>query len=182
MSDRASQTDAPEKAEAPQSQISVSYNHYEDRLLLRVACDGRDSRIWLTRRMVKNVFLAQEKLDDLLLAGAADRDPAQKAIQDFMEEAAYSQADLSTPYQSDGLEVFPRGGPLLAVKISFTPLKSGRIRMVFKDPKEREMPFTLRPSDFRMMVHLISEGVAKAEWALEVKPQDGRPGGPAILH
>ncbi|WP_115937169.1 hypothetical protein [Aestuariispira insulae] len=166
---------------AAQSQISISYQHMEDRLLLRIACDGRDSRIWLTRRMVKNFFQARDKLYELLEDGQY-RDPAEKAIQDFKEEAAMHQADLSIPYHADGLEPFPKDGPLLAVKIKFTPLKNGRIRLVFLNPDDLEAPFSLGPSDFRMLVHLVTEGMAKAKWALEPAKAGMADGPSGVMH
>ena len=166
----------------PKSQISVSYDHFEDRLLLQVASDGRCGQIWLTRRIISNVSGSIDQLGDMLNEDQSQMAPKEKAISQFLQENEVENTDFSEPFENAGLEIYPAGGPLLATKISFTPMKSGRIRITFENREEEELPFSLQKTDFRMLVHMISEAASKGDWQLSFTPHKQEQSESLVLH
>lgn len=150
-----------------QSQITISYDVNEDRLLWRMQLEGKDVRAWLTRRMTSNLFVISEKLFAHLAGTSTQPEDQRQAVSQFRQDQALNKADFSLPYKDRGGEPYFADGPLLVTKVDFKPRSDGRVTIVLSGKGEGEnVAFTMGEDDLRAVILLLIGGAKKGAWGL----------------
>lgn len=154
-----------------QSQITVAHHVDEDRLLLRMQLQGKEVRVWFTRRMTQNLFGIVEKLFDHMAGTAAQPPEQRETVSQFRQDQALTKANFSLPYEDKGLDLHFPDGPLLVTKADFKPRKDGKITIVLTDNSgDKTVAFTLGEGDLRAVLQLFIGTAKKAEWGLRSPP------------
>lgn len=166
-------------------QVQVSYVVAQDRLLVRLNTRAdQELRLWLTRRMVKNLFL------HMLQASGAPTSPlrplarqdggADRALAKFRRMEALQQADFQTPFKAQASSLPIGQEPLLATTIHVTPLDAGNLRVGFEEKLEgsqgsRCFEVTLGPPLLHGFMHLLELALKEADWGLLLSPNPDAP-------
>lgn len=163
-------------------QLQVSYVMEQDRILVRWNTHaGEELRLWLTRRMVKNLFPHMIEATTQLIANQTQdgsHDGADsKALTQFKRQESLLQADFSTPFDSDAA-VLPLGGtPLLATTVQMTPGKGSALRIRFEEhlpgvEGTRSFEVTLGPDLLHGFMHLLEMALQNANWGMTLVVPD----------
>ena len=187
-------------------QMSVTYLPEQDRILMRInTTEGEEMRMWLTRRLMVNLWpLLSKLLTDHLLklesAGAslAGADPElKKMLAEFRKEEFLQHADFDTPYE-EGQANLPLGEePLLVTDVDAAPLANGPLRLNFNerppssgDTKPRSFQMEMQPKLMQGLMHLLDQALLQSGWreafvplaAAEPAPEDGDAARPRYLN
>lgn len=157
-------------------QLQASYVAEHDRILVRLnTLAGEELRLWLTRRMVKNLFPHIIKVTTELIAAqsqSASHDGAdQKAFTQFKKQESLRQADFSTPFETQAM-VLPIGdAPLLATTVHITPNEGGALRIGFEEKipglaSSRSFEVTLGQDLLHGFMHLLESALKHADWGM----------------
>ena len=149
-----------------------------DRILVRLNTHaGEEFRLWLTRRMVKNLFPHMIKASAEVFSAQpqlASHDGADSsALTEFSKQEALQQADFQTPFNTQAL-VLPIGdAPLLATTVHITASESGTLRLGFEEkipgaPGSRSFEVTLGPSLLHGFLHLLESALKHADWGISL--------------
>ncbi len=155
------------------TQINLSYNPVEDRLLLRLSAPSPQGlveyRMWITRRFTRMMWLALDQvLKDESEANPRVEPRGREMVRRFEEEAALSRADFSTPYEPEN-PVTPLGPePMLVVKTHIKKLPDGQRVIIMQDARSRGVNLTVGPALIHSIRKLLSDTADKAGWDLNL--------------
>ncbi|GAB3480072.1 hypothetical protein [Polaromonas eurypsychrophila] len=166
-------------------QMSVSYVHEQDRLLIRInGKEGGELRAWLTRRLALALLpiLSQTTSEQIKKVAAAAVTTAMPAISlddqrgrllaAFETEAALRSGDFETPYQDrQSTPADPVLGPepLLLTEVKVTLLGSGQLRLQLfeKLPGQeavRNFQVMMDPKLSNGLLHLLHQSLNASQW------------------
>lgn len=153
-----------------QSQITITYDVNEDRLLLRMQLDGKEVRAWLTRRMTNNLFGIVEKVFAHLAGIEAQPADQRTAVSQFRQDQALTKANFCKPYTERNSDLYFPEGPLLVTKVDFKPRKDGRVTIVLTggDDQAQSVAFTMGENDLRAVMQLLTGAIKKAQWGIAI--------------
>lgn len=161
-------------------QLSVSYQLEQDRILVQISThNGEALRLWLTRRLVVNLFPHLNQAATNAETGnseLADHDDlAKKVLMEFKKQALIDQGDFKTPFKTDAT-VFPLGAePLLVTSIYLTPAGNGALRIGF----EEKLAETIKPRGFEItmesplllsFMHFLESAIKLSDWGILLLP------------
>ena len=152
-------------------QINLTYNIFEDRLLMRVAekeMHGEyvEYRFWFTRRFVIVFMKATDKIIEDGLAGNFQVSPdSLDAMKKFQEEAALAKADFATLYDPDK-ENFTLIGekPLLVSKINVNKTADNKYVFSFLTNKDEGMNITADSDLIHSLRKMFFDASLNAGW------------------
>ncbi|HSV47329.1 MAG TPA: hypothetical protein VLJ58_16180 [Ramlibacter sp.] len=159
-------------------QLSVTYQAEPDRILVRVNTTAQqEMRMWLTRRLMANLWPVLTKLltEHLMALEAAAPsltqadDGLKKMLADFRKEEFLRAADFDTPYQG-GKAALPLGAkPLLVTEVDASPPFNGKVRLTFREKapegaKPRSFQMELKPKLMQGLMHLLEQALATSRW------------------
>ncbi|MDP2816711.1 MAG: hypothetical protein Q8O29_00225 [Polaromonas sp.] len=162
-------------------QVSLSYVHEQDRLLIRInGKEGGELRAWLTRRLALALLpLLSQSTSDQMKKVAAPAAPAVtledqrgQLLTAFQKEAALRTGDFETPYQSrQGQPGDPVLGPepLLLTEVKVTLLNSGQLRLQLfeKMPGRaaiRNFHVVMDPQLSNGLLQLLHQSLNASQW------------------
>lgn len=162
-------------------QVSVSYVHEQDRLLIRInGQEGGELRAWLTRRLALALLpILNQSTSDQMKKVAASAAPAAnledqrgQLLSAFQKEAALRTGDFETPYQSrQGQPSDPVLGPepLLLTEVKVTLLDNGQLRlqMFEKMPDRaavRNFQVVMDPQLSNGLLQLLHQSLNASQW------------------
>lgn len=153
------------------SQLEVNYNPVEDRLLLRIhTSDLKEFRLWMTRRLTKALSQVLHQLLDQMSAKEQQVEQAKQVGQEFAHQQQQRQAPVPAGLQQQ-VATQPLGDvPLLIGQIQVKPHPSGQpnfpplLSLNTMEGQGIELPAT--PHLLQILVKLIAEGSARADWDL----------------
>jgi hypothetical protein len=165
-------------------QLQVSYVMEQDRILVRLNTRaGEELRLWLTRRMVKNLFpRINEVASELVASQSLDsrHDGADtRALTQFKKQESLQKADFSTPFDSQAT-AWPLGdAPLLATTLHITPREDGALRIVFEEniaqaTASRSFEVTLGQDLLHGFLHLLESALQHADWGIGLDQEERR--------
>jgi hypothetical protein len=157
-------------------QLQAIYLCEQDRILVRLNSPaGEELRLWLTRRMVKNLFPHMiEASIELVTAQTelASHDGAsRRELMQFKKQEALLQADFSTPFDTQA-SVLPIGvEPLLATSVHVSPLEDGSLRIGFEEKipgvaGSRSFEVTLGQQLLHGFLHLLETALQHSDWGM----------------
>lgn len=162
-------------------QVSVSYVHEQDRLLIRInGKEGGELRAWLTRRLAlallpilsKTTSKQMEKVAAPAAPAANLEDQRGQLLTSFQKEATLRTGDFETPYQSrQGQPGDPVLGPepLLLTEVKVTLLDSGQLRLQLfeKIPGRaavRNFQVAMDPQLSNGLLQLLHQSLNASQW------------------
>lgn len=162
-------------------QVSLSYVHEQDRLLIRInGKEGGELRAWLTRRLALALLpiLSQTTSDQMkkIAAPAAPaatlEDQRGQLLTAFQKEAALRTGDFETPYQSrQGQPSDPVLGPepLLLTEVKVTLQDNGQLRLQLfeKMPGRaavRNFQVVMDPQLSNGLLQLLHQSLNASQW------------------
>lgn len=157
-------------------QLQASYVMEQDRILVRMNTrDGQELRLWLTRRMVRNLFPhLTEVTTEMVARHAADshHDGANiSALKEFKKQESLQKCDFSTPFNNQGT-TWPVGDvPLLVSTVRLTPGETGTLCLAFEEclpgvPPTRSFSVTLGHELLHGLLHLLESALQHADWGI----------------
>lgn len=155
-------------------QLSVSHDERQDRLLLRLnTLAGEEYRFWLTRRMVTLIVPALTQMVvrlEVAQPGLAASDaPTQHLLTDLKRDAFIQNADFSTPYTANALQLPLGEAPFLITDAQLNLQGNQSLEIIFHQKFETAQPackLNLHAPLVHGLIHLIQQTASKADWAL----------------
>lgn len=162
-------------------QVSLSYVHEQDRLLIRInGREGGELRAWLTRRLALALLpILNQSTSNQMKKVAAPAAPAAnledqrgQLLSAFEKEAALRTGDFETPYQSrQGQPSDPVLGPepLLLTEVKVTLLDNGQLRLqMFEKMPDREavrnFQVVMDPQLSNGLLQLLHQSLNASQW------------------
>jgi hypothetical protein len=162
-------------------QMSVQYDDRQDRLALRVNNqDSQEFRLWLTRAMTLRLLphlqasvVHLEARDPQVMATDTT---AQQMLAELKRENFLSQADFSTPFASQNLQLPLGETPMLVTDVQLNLQNCGSLKLLFLDKSGdnasgSSCEFNLQASLLHGLLHLIEQALKKAQWQQPDFPQ-----------
>lgn len=157
-------------------QLQAAYMIEQDRILVRLnTLAGEELRLWLTRRMVKNLFPHMIEASIELVTAQTQIEShdgaSSKELMQFKRQEALQQADFSTPFNSQAC-VLPIGvEPLLATTVHITPVEDGSLRIGFEEiipgvAGSRNFEVTLGQQLLHGFLHLLETALQHSDWGM----------------
>jgi len=157
-------------------QVSVDYQHEQDRILVRINTrQDQEIRLWLTRRLCSGwVPVLRQSISALGRPLHTDRvdQPAPEASTgaDRPVHGTTGDADFTTPYKAQPAQ-WPLGSePLLITTVRMTPQAEQRLELAFEESlsgqesRARGFQVSLEPKLLNGLMHLLDQALAHAEW------------------
>lgn len=157
-------------------QLQASYVMEQDRILVRMNTrDGQELRLWLTRRMVRNLFPQLSEVTTEIVArhapGSHHDGASISALNEFKKQESLQRCDFSTPYNNQ-VSTWPIGDvPLLVSTIRLTPGETGTLCLNFEEsvpglPQTRSFSVTLGHELLHGLLHLLESALQHADWGI----------------
>jgi hypothetical protein len=162
-------------------QVSVSYVHEQDRLLIRInGKEGGELRAWLTRRLAlallpilsKTAGEQMKKVAAPVVPAVTLEDQRGQLLTAFQKEAALRTGDFETPYQSrQGQPSDPVLGsePLLLTEVKVTLQDNSQLRLQLfeKIPGRtavRNFQVVMDPQLSNGLLQLLHQSLNASQW------------------
>jgi hypothetical protein len=155
-------------------QLQASYVTEHDRILVRMNTQAKEElRLWLTRRMVKNLFPHMIEVTSKMVAtptqSASLHAFERRAPGQLKKQQSLRQADFSTPFNSQATALPIGEAPLLATTVHITPCEEGALRIGFEEKipgvaASRSFEVTLGHDLLHGFMHLLELALQHAGW------------------
>lgn len=149
------------------SQMQMKYEPEEDRVLFRVnSADGKQFRLWLTRRYIQLLVQSLKKhLDSDPDISSQPTPAAKQAVQSFKQEQAIQGANFKKAFE-ETVEQLPLGDTaVLAYRLNYRLDKD--ILHLGIEPKEGKGVNLALNRDINVsMTRLIAAAVQQADWKI----------------
>ncbi len=163
-------------------QLQASYVLEQDRILVRLNTRaGEELQLWLTRRMVRNLFPHMLQMTTDLLSDqgqSASHDGADgNALTRFKRQESLQKADFSTPFHSQATSLPIGDAPLLASRVNITVCDGGALRIGFEEDgtgsaTKRSFEVTLGQDLLHGFMHLLETALRQADWGITLERPD----------
>ena len=163
-------------------QLQASYVLEQDRILVRLNTRaGEELRLWLTRRMVRNLFPHMLQMTTDLLSdqsqGASHDGADGNALTRFKRQESLQKADFSTPFHSQAASLPIGDAPLLASRVNITVCDGGALRIGFEEDgtgsaTKRSFEVTLGQDLLHGFMHLLETALRQADWGITLERPD----------
>ncbi len=156
------------------TQINVTYNPGEDRLLMRMNAPGPDGsveyRMWLTRRFLQLMWQGLDKSMEAESAADPTVQPSvREAVQQFKEEAALSEADFSTPYEKAPATTPLGPDPFLITKMQIKKGEGDKRVLIMSGENGQGVTLAMAEPMLHSVRKLLADAAGKAGWGLSLK-------------
>ena len=163
-------------------QLQASYVLEHDRILVRMnTLAGEELRLWLTRRMVRNLFPHMLKITTDLVAdqspGVSHDGVDRDALTRFKKQELLQNADFSTPFNGQAASLPIGDAPLLATRVNITVCDGGALRIGFEEDSagtaaKRHFEVTLGQDLLHGFMHLLEAALQQADWGITLDRTD----------
>jgi hypothetical protein len=156
------------------TQINVSFNPVEDRLLMRMTSGAGEGiaeyRMWLTRRFVRLLWQALDKVLEADTVRDPKVDPGGRGVvRQFQEEDALSRADFATPYSPPKTVSTPLGEePVLLSRLNLREAADGNRILTLQNQGGQGVSLGISLSMIHSVRKLLADAVEKAGWDLNL--------------
>jgi hypothetical protein len=157
-------------------QITLGFNPFEDRLLLRISNTEKiEYQLWLTRRFVKVLWGALTKTlerhhPDLKAALAPE---VKNAVLAMEHQEAVQATDFTQDHAKGNVNLMSNTGPQLVVGGKLRPAESELTVVQFQTAAGGNITVTLNKQLLHALCHLIVTTVVKTDWDLKFLIGDG---------
>jgi hypothetical protein len=161
-------------------QLNITFDPIEDRLMMRISSlegeDLHEYRAWLTRRIVRLLWQAFDKLLEqepafTLEVPASER----KKVLQFQEQAVLSQADFSKPYSSDQAKPAFEGIPVLVSKLHIRKTSPSGYQLSLVNDGDQGIHLGINSWLIHSVRKLLSDVALGADWDLDLQVTSSGP-------
>lgn len=152
-------------------QFQIAFVAEQDRMLLRISTrDKAESRLWLTRRVVRLLWGALLKTIE---AGHEKDSPDEvgkrEAILQFEHESAVEQTDFVTPFQ-EAAESYPLGEEgVLVTSMQISRRPNGAYTLKLSPRQGNGITINLDDKLMHSFMEMLIDSSNRAEWGLELR-------------
>ena len=151
-------------------QITAEYNPVEDRVLFRVNTrEKMEYKIWLTRRLVKQIWSAAVKnfatepdVKEQVLP------QVKKTVLSMKHQKALQSTDFTKKHENAVKAAPEMEKPLLATNAELVSTKQGLVRLSFHTVGGRSVNLNLNHEMLHAVCHIFQQAADKAAWDLKL--------------
>ena len=156
-------------------QMTAQYERVQDRILFRVSTEKRfEYRIWLTRRLVKELWeLAVKSFEaESEVKQRAHQPGVQQAVMSMKHQEAVQAADFSKKHDTKTKPSPQVDETLLAISIEMGKTETGTIRLTFHTAEQKDINFNFGEKMLHGICHILQQVANHAGWDLELNVGD----------
>lgn len=162
------------------SQMQLSYNAEEDRILFRVnSTDRKEFRFWITRRysmLMLRILKEHSEVDPDIASQATPE--AKQALQSFKQEKAVGQADFSKKFEEKASELPLGPEAVVAFKLNYG-IKDGNLQLGVQPKEGKGITLMINQDLNATLTQLLLSAARKADWRIAA-PEVGATVSPAL--
>lgn len=150
-------------------QINLGFDAAQDRILMRISTQAnREYRVWLTRRIVRALLPAIDKVmtETERRSGQVATPQAAEALSRFRHEEAVGQAQFTPGYEAAEPASELGDQPMLVSRVQLRPLDGGRFHLSLAPQQGDAIQLTLGPVLMHGTLKLLRDAVLAADWDL----------------
>lgn len=151
-------------------QMTAEYNPAEDRVLFRVNTKEKvEYRVWLTRRLVKQLWgAAVQNFAAEPQVKQQDRPQVKKAVLSMQHQEAVQSADFTQKHDKAVKPAPEMEQALLAVNIDLGKTQEGAVRLSFYTVGGKAINLNLNDEMLHAVCHILQQAADKAGWDLKL--------------
>jgi hypothetical protein len=155
-------------------QMQITFVPVQDRLMFRLnTTDRAEFKFWFTRRYVKLLWQALQKMLSKTQSGMSADPQTKQAVLSFQHEKALARTDFATQYQEIPESRRPLGDePVLVSKIQIKPGPDNTQVLCMHPEQGQGLEIAFDPILLHSFCKLLVEGVKKTDWDLEYRISD----------
>lgn len=145
------------------SQLQVSHDGVQDRLVLRIATSAREEiRAWITRRFLRELWMP-------LVGVMRDHLSSPPQVASAPAAAATTPPGNFDEAFRDDNQSFPLGmAPLLVSEVKMEPSGPDLVRMTLREGRERSFTMNLNANLIQALCSMLRATSAQAKWDLDL--------------
>ncbi len=154
-------------------QLNLTFIPAEDRILFRIA-SGMPSvameeyRLWLTRRFVKLLWGALDRMIDTATGMNPHIAPeGRNAVKEFQESAALAKTDFTTPYATERITAPLGMNPLLIHRYETKKESGGNHILSLEATTGQAINITLSMELVHSLRKLLADVIRQADWDIQ---------------
>ncbi|MAH83771.1 MAG: hypothetical protein CBB68_05345 [Rhodospirillaceae bacterium TMED8] len=169
--------------------MTANYNPMHDRILFRVSTQKRlEYRVWLTRRVVKNLWAIAIRSFEADADFEADVGEDEKsgrlphpqipkkqeprireAVMSMKHQEALQSSDFSKKHDTKTMPAPEVRNPLLVIKAEIGRTVEGTIKLNLHTLERKNVTLSLNDKTLHALCHMLQRASDKAEWNLELR-------------
>ena len=149
-------------------QMTISFAPREDRLLLRLGTAAHvEFRLWLTRRVVRQMWTALMKAAETVSAVIVQPEKrTRQAVMSMRHEAAVQSGDFTQTRDPEAKPHPLNKTPFLVTGLVCSSAPDNHTNLTFKVDGGRDIQLSLDEKLVHALCHLLVSGTTKADWNL----------------
>ncbi len=155
-------------------QMTAEFNPLQDRILFRVSTQKRlEYRVWLTRRLVKNLwgvavrsFAAEPEVKEQ----AQPR--VKQAVMSMKHQEAVQSSNFTKKHDAKTKPPPEAGQPLLAISAEIGKTPEGVIRLTFHTAERKDVNHNLNEDMLHAVCHILQQASDRAGWDMQLSVGD----------
>jgi len=161
----------------PLYQMTAEYVSVHDRIVFRVSTQKRvEYRLWLTRRLVKDLWGVAVKAFELEpeVAQQAHQPGVKKAVMSMKHQEAVQSGDFSRKHDTRTVKPpeIEQKQPLLAISAEINQTDTETTRLTFHTAERKDVSLNLTSKMLHAVCHLLQQASDNAGWDLKLSVGD----------
>jgi len=155
-------------------QMTAEFVPVQDRILFRVSTrEKREYRIWLTRRLVKNLWGVAVKSFETQPEVSAQAEPrVKKAVMSMQHQQAVQSSDFKTKHDPASKPPPEMESPLIAVGIRIQRTKDAMLQLSFITSENKAVNLNMNEEMLHALCHILQGAADRAGWDLQLSVGD----------
>ena len=155
-------------------QMTAEYVPAQDRILFRVNTQEKlEYRVWLTRRVVRNLWGAAVKsFEAKPEVTEQPRPQVKKAMMSMQHQQAVQSSNFKQKHATDTKPAPEANTPLLAVATQITPINDKTLRLTFLTAERKAVNLHLTEDMLHAVCHIMQTASDRAGWDLQLSVGD----------
>jgi hypothetical protein len=155
-------------------QMTAEYVPAQDRILFRVNTqDKLEYRVWLTRRLVRNLWgVAVKSFEAKPEVTEQARPQVKQAMMSMQHQQAVQSSNFKQKHDTDTMPAPESETPLLAVATQITQVNDTTIRLTFVTAERKAVNLQLNEDMLHAVCHIMQAAADRAGWDLQLSVGD----------
>jgi len=156
-------------------QMTAQYEPTQDRILFRVSTEKRfEYRIWLTRRMVKELWEVAVKAFEAEpeVKQQAHQPRVQQAVMSMKHQKALQAADFSKKHDTKTIPPPEADKTLLAISTEIRITATGTVKLTLHTAERKNVNLNFGKEMLHGICHILQHAADRANWDLQLNVGD----------
>jgi len=155
-------------------QMTAEYIPAQDRILFRVNTqDKLEYRVWLTRRLVRNLWgVAVKSFEAKPEVTEQPRPQVKQAVMSMQHQQAVQSSNFKQKHATNTKPAPESVTPLLAVATQITQVNETTIRLTFVTAEGKAVNLQLNEDMLHAVCHILQTAADRAGWDLQLSVGD----------